>query len=330
MSSRNAYTVGIICALAVEKAAVEAMLDEEHSRLSAAPGDDSDYTFGKIGQHHVVIACLSAGATGTINAAVIARDMKRTFQIRFGLMVGIGGGVWSDNVDIRLGDVVVSQPDGQHGGVVQWDFGKMEAGGKFRRTGTLNKPPPLLLQAIQSLKTKHLRRGHDMDKHLQEMLRTNPMMEEEGKYVHQGRDNDELFEASYNHESGRTCKNCDRTRLEPRPDRKNDRPRVHYGNIASGDEVMRDGLTRDRIAEQEGVICFEMEAAGLMDNFPCIVVRGICDYADSHKNKRWQPYAAATAAAYAKELLLSMQAADVARIPTAQEATRTECQESSV
>ena len=46
-----------------------------------------------------------------------------------------------------------------------------------------------------------------------------------------------------------------------------------------------------------------MEAAGLMDSFPCLVIRGICDYADSHKNKRWQPYAAATAAAFAKELL---------------------------
>jgi hypothetical protein len=46
-----------------------------------------------------------------------------------------------------------------------------------------------------------------------------------------------------------------------------------------------------------------MEAAGLMNNFPCIVIRGICDYADSHKNDRWQRYAAATAAAYAKELL---------------------------
>lgn len=46
-----------------------------------------------------------------------------------------------------------------------------------------------------------------------------------------------------------------------------------------------------------------MEAAGLMDNFPCLVIRGICDYSDSHKNKRWQEYAAATAAAYAKELL---------------------------
>jgi nucleoside phosphorylase len=67
--------------------------------------------------------------------------------------------------------------------------------------------------------------------------------------------------------------------------------------------VIKDGQFRDRIAQELGVICFEMEAAGLMDSFPCLVIRGICDYADSHKNKRWQPYAAATAAVHAKELL---------------------------
>jgi nucleoside phosphorylase len=67
--------------------------------------------------------------------------------------------------------------------------------------------------------------------------------------------------------------------------------------------VIKHGNTRDKIAKEEGVICFEMEAAGLMDNFRCLVIRGICDYADSHKNKVWQPYAAATAAAFARALL---------------------------
>lgn len=51
------------------------------------------------------------------------------------------------------------------------------------------------------------------------------------------------------------------------------------------------------------ILCFEMEAVGLMNDFKCLVIRGICDYADSHKNKLWQPYAAAVAAAYATELL---------------------------
>jgi hypothetical protein len=57
-----------------------------------------------------------------------------------------------------------------------------------------------------------------------------------------------------------------------------------------------------------------------MDSFPCLVIRGICDYADSHKNKIWQPYAAATAAAYAKELLNIIPGAEVTKMPTISEA----------
>jgi hypothetical protein len=66
-----------------------------------------------------------------------------------------------------------------------------------------------------------------------------------------------------------------------------------------------------------------MEAAGLMDDFPCLVVRGICDYADSHKNKLWQGYAAAMAAAYAKELLSVIPGNLVASIHIAVETTKT-------
>jgi nucleoside phosphorylase len=80
---------------------------------------------------------------------------------------------------------------------------------------------------------------------------------------------------------------------------------------------MKDGRTRDQLAGELGILCFEMEAAGLVDTFPCLVIRGICDYADSHKNKQWQEYAAATAAGYAKELLYMVHAVRVADTPPA-------------
>jgi len=66
---------------------------------------------------------------------------------------------------------------------------------------------------------------------------------------------------------------------------------------------MKDALIRDRLAAEKDVLCFEMEAAGLMNHFPCLVIRRICDYSDSHKNKEWQGYASMVAAAYAKDLL---------------------------
>jgi nucleoside phosphorylase len=298
---RQSYTVGIICALDVEKAVVEATLDEEHGRVQKAAGDDNAYTFGKIGAHNVVVACLPAGVMGKVSATAVAKDMMRSFPIKVGLMVGICGGVWSERADIRLGDVVVSQPDGVHGGVVQWDYGKMERDGVFRRTGTLNKPPRPLLHAVQSLNARHMLKDSEVGANLATMFAKYPRLTE--KFGHQGPEHDELFEVDYQHDKGESCADCDRSRLCNRPIRTDDHPQIHYGNIASGDQVVKDGPTRDQIAREEGILCFEMEAAGLMDTFPCVVIRGVCDYADSHKNKRWQPYAAATAACYAKELL---------------------------
>ncbi|KAK4888997.1 hypothetical protein LTR27_012173 [Elasticomyces elasticus] len=224
---RESYTVGIICALDVEKAVVEATLDEEHGGVEKMAGDDNSYRFGRIGQHDV-------------------------FPIKAGFMVGIGGGVWSDKADVRLGDVVVSQPDEMHGGVVQWNFGKMEKEGLFRGTGTLNKPPRPLLGAVQSLKARHLRYESEVEALLMEIWRKYPRMAK--KFQYPGAEHDSLFEAAYAHPRGDTCDNCDRSRVvQHRLERADNTPQIHYGNIASGDEVMKDGPTRDRIAREKGV-----------------------------------------------------------------------------
>ena len=307
------YQIGIICALATEKAAMVAMLDESHPKLKKENGDDNDYTLGRIGVHNVVIACLPAGSMGNGPAAIVANNMQRSFSIKFGLMVGVGGGVWSNKDDIRLGDVVVSQPMGTHGGVMQWDFGKMGKDGRFQRTGSLNKPPLVLLHALQTLKERDITDGIDIEGSLSLMVRNKPRMRE--VYRYQGAEHDQLFIATYDHKGDETCEECDANLIIRRPARRDSTPKIHYGNIASGNEVMKHGITRDKVAKEEGVICFEMEAAGLMDNFPCLVIRGICDYADSHKNKIWQPYAAATAAAFARELLGFIDEQEVIKTP---------------
>jgi nucleoside phosphorylase len=299
--THNDYQIGIVCALSVEKAAVEEMLDAIHPRLRIT-GDKNEYTFGRVGVHNVVVSCLPAGVMGISPAAVVAKDMQRSFPIKFGLMVGVGGGVWSKTVDIHLGDIVVGLPEGQYSGVVQWDSGKTGEGGEFHRTGSLNKPPRILLNAVQTLKMKHWKEESKVQKYLSEMCMKKPWLSE--TFGYQGAEHDKLFEAKYEHKGDGMCDQCDSNRIvERRPARISIAPKIHYGTIASGGQVIKHGVTRDKIAESLGAICFEMEAAGLMDDFPCLVIRGICDYADSHKNKRWQPYAAATAAAFAKELL---------------------------
>jgi nucleoside phosphorylase len=137
------YTVGWVYALPLEMAAAKGMFDRVHPNLPQQnSADHNNYILGQVGQHEVVIACLPAGIYGTTTAATVAKDFMRTFQsIRFGLMVGIGGGVPSPTHDIRLGDVVVGQPTGVYGGVVQYDRGKTAQKGKFRRTGLLDTPP---------------------------------------------------------------------------------------------------------------------------------------------------------------------------------------------
>jgi nucleoside phosphorylase len=133
---------------------------------------------------------------------------------------------------------------------------------------------------------------------------------------------DLLFKAAYDHDHGATCDQCSVESRQPRPKRESGAEvTVHYGTIASGNQVMKDAAERDRVSgELGGVLCFEMEAAGLMNSFPCLVIRGISDYADTHKNYQWQAHAAGTAAAYAKELLSVIPAAEVMNTPRAEDA----------
>ncbi len=314
------YTVGWICALPVEQAAARAVLDLEHPRLAPIAGDPNRYRFGVIKGHNVVIACLPDGETGTNPAAAVATRMLINFPLlKFGLMVGIGGGVPTppDYDDIRLGDVVVSSPTGESGGVVQYDRGKTVHGGVFKRTGFLNGPPEVLRQVITDLRATYQLNPSEFEKclsgTLSKLKRFAPPSATQGSQ-------DILFKPDYDHSkelSAPNCNSCDASQIIQRSPRSLN-PVIHYGVIASGNQVMRNGKQRDRISrELGGVLCFEMEAAGLMNTFPCLVIRGICDYSDTHKNKEWQAYAAATAAAYTKELLSEIEPALVKETPTA-------------
>jgi nucleoside phosphorylase len=115
---------------------------------------------------------------------------------------------------------------------------------------------------------------------------------------------DQLFQIEHEHPAtASTYVECLTEWEETRSQREESDPQPYYGIIASRNAVIEHGATREQLREETGALCFEMEAAGLMIDFPCLIIRGICDYADSHKNKRWQGYAALAAAAYAKELL---------------------------
>ncbi|PLN81884.1 nucleoside phosphorylase domain-containing protein [Aspergillus taichungensis] len=316
------YQVGWICALPIEAAAATALLDEEHPPLDQDPGDTNAYTLGRIGRHNVVIGCLPLGTVGESPATAVAKDMLRSFpNIKTGLMVGIGGGAPgppNDNPeeDIRLGDIVVSKPGPGHGGVIQYDYGKTLSEGEFMNIGYLNRPPNVLLSALTKLVSRHELEGSTIPRHLDEMRSKYPRRARSWQY--QGAENDQLYVENFPHSDiSHSCKELrcpdSNGRLVARNTRATEDPVIHCGLIASGNQVMRDSITREKLRKKHGVLCFEMEAAGLNNNFPCLVIRGICDYSDSHKSKQWQPYAAAVSAAFAKELLQIIPAAQLDR-----------------
>ncbi|KAF4274298.1 hypothetical protein CNMCM8812_005654 [Aspergillus fumigatus] len=285
------YTIAWICALHIEMAAARAMLDEIHEALPRHAEDSNTYVLGRIKQHNVVISCLPVAQYGTNNAANVMTNMKRTFPaIRAGLLVGIGGGVPS-KADVRLGDVVVGTR------VMQYDLGKVVGDGELQPTAIPKVPHHSLGTAVSALRSIHELNPSRVPSILRLKLDGHPEYRRPSSP-------DRLFHATYEHESTTAgCEGCDQSKLVLRSRRTSDNIMIHYGAIASGNQVMRSGTTRDNVARKLDVMCFEMEAAGLMDILPCLPIRGICDYSDSHKSKEWQRYAAATAAAYARELL---------------------------
>ena len=301
----------------VEQRVALEMLDEEHEKLGQCPVDHNVYTLGSIGGHNVVIAGLPT--PGNNPAATVITQMRNTFQgLRLALLVGIGGGVptETDNGTVQLGDVVVSKPEGQHSGAVQYDHGKAEVG-QFRQTGCLAPPPAVLLNAAQDLAVKRFRKSKDPI--MENIKRIDTNRPDLRKYRYPGAAEDRLYEPDYVHlDSKASCDKCGcdgNRRVQRDVDNVSDDPHivVHRGTIASGEKVIKDGLLRDQLAKEYGVLCFEMEAAGALADFPCIVIRGISDYCDSHKNNRWHGYAAAAAAAYARQLFFHMPIGEVRR-----------------
>ncbi|KAF5571017.1 purine uridine phosphorylase [Fusarium phyllophilum] len=290
MLGHKLYTVGWICAVEAELVVVMELLDEEEDGPVDAP------------------LTLPSGQYGTTSAASVARDMVRSFpNIRIGLMVGIGGGVPTKH-DVRLGDVVFSSPNRRDGGVIQYDYGKAIQGQGLLIKGSLNQPPTSILTAMAKLRAIQTRRGHNLQKTVRSVLAKNERLVNE--YQRPPLETDKLYKSDFVHViPSETCSlACDETKVIPRSPRssKKDSHKVHYGLIASGNQVMKDAIVRDKLALHEEVLCFEMEAAGLNNHFPCVVIRGICDYSDSNKNDAWQGFAAMMAAAYAKELLLQI------------------------
>ncbi|KAF3314535.1 hypothetical protein TWF173_004618 [Orbilia oligospora] len=338
-ASRSDFQIAIICALPLEADAIGSLFDQywdgDGDRYGIAVGDTNSYSTGLIGRHNVVLVHMPR--TGKCGAAIAAANCRKSFtEIKLGLVVGICGAVpFNDGKEILLGDVVISS------GIIQYDFGRQYPDGFVRKDSNLDSAgrhgiglQGFLAKLKSQMNQKRLRQK--TFKYL------TALSNDIGQGVYPGAAEDRLFRPNYRHKHSisfnciicaacqhqdnpvcpqtivSTCDQleCDKTQLIPRerlskPIQNSTTtgqasihtPVIHFGLVASGDTVMKSGEDRDKIAAKENIIAFEMEAAGIWDNFPCLVIKGVSDYADSHKSKEWQEYAAATAAACVKASL---------------------------
>ena len=323
---REEYTVAWLCALPLSEAvAAWTMLDEEHEELPQDDNDENTYTYGSIKGHNIVIACMPPGQPGKVSASRMVQSLPISFpNLRIQLFVGIGGGIPCDpptedaTKDIHLGDVVVGWPDETGASaVVQYDLIRNTSQIK-ERLSVMDKPNRRLLSALGKMLTDRVRGREFFSSHLTKFIQAGVK-----GFGRPGSEEDTLYQSDYEHTGSATCDDCDRAKVVKRESRPN--PAFHQGTIASGDTVVKDAQLRDEIGRQcHGAKCIEMEAAGVMDQTHSLVIRGISDYADSHKNQIWQPYAAATAAAFARELLLTIQPSAVAKMEPVQSMSQVE------
>ncbi|KAI0891486.1 purine and uridine phosphorylase [Annulohypoxylon nitens] len=302
-----AYKIAWIAPLEIEALAAWHMMDQKHEgRFALAPGDDYVYYAGSMCGLNVIIATLPAGHIyGTGSAGALAGQVKKFFpNLWFGLLVGVAAGLPNHSAipprDIRLGDILVAFPQGETAELVAYDLGKeTENGFQLLRPGrALATTAPNIKAAIGSLKRLAPNETRNFLRHYETMKNEEYEIEgyETTTFIDPGQDHDKLYGVVNGVEGP----------LE-RPSRPaSQRTRVWYGAIGSGEKLVKRRQIRDGLRDQYNIIGLEMEATGTMNSIPVGVIRGVCDYGDERKNKQWQPYAAAMAAAYAKAVLAEM------------------------
>ncbi|KAK2732923.1 hypothetical protein FQN57_002444, partial [Myotisia sp. PD_48] len=295
------YTVAWLAPLEIEARAALHMLDNKHSgRFALGPGDDYVFQAGDMCGHNIIIATLPAGQEyGTGSAAALASQVKKFFpNLWFGLLVGVAAGLpnlsRTPPIDIRLGDVLVGLPKGESAGLIAYDLGKELGNDGFQLLHfghVLANTETVVESAIGSIR---LRAPDDTEAFLPYYENIRLKNHGSGTFVDPGQEYDKLYEVD---DDGIEAM----IQRELRPIDK--RSRVWYGPIGSGEKLMKNARKRNELRDTYNIIGLEMEAAGMMNRIPVGVIRGVCDYGDQHKNKEWQPYAAAMAAAYAKAIL---------------------------
>ncbi|KAL8890773.1 MAG: hypothetical protein Q9192_005827 [Flavoplaca navasiana] len=323
------YTVVWLCALPdIELTPALMMLDHQHKKPDQwlNDSDENYYDYGDMKGHNVVIASLAVAQPGKVSAQRLVAPLSSSFpRMKLTLFVGIGGGVPRspsppDAIDdVRLGDVVIGCcADPGAPAVVGYDFARFRDKGTVDLLKIMDSPARTLINHLTPfLRNRVAGDRSGFDENLKRL-------KDEPGYQHPGLENDILFAADYEHievqgEKDPRCESCDKSRLLERAARHTTKAILHLGTILSGDLLMMNAQHRDMLSRMyHDAKVFEMEAAAIMADTHCLVVRGVSDYADSHKSPMWKKYAAGMAACFGRELLGEIRPKTIPNLPHGQ------------
>jgi nucleoside phosphorylase len=315
--------------------------DDKQDQYGKAQDDPNHYTTGRVDKYNVVLALLPY--MGKVNAASAAASMRSSYcYIQLALLVRIyGGAPTSEHEEVLLRNMIVSDSVVQYDFGRQYSD-KLERKDTTKdNLGRPNKDICSLLAVLGT--DRGIKLFEDRTTSWLQKLQIKAASKRrigKNKYKYPGPAKDKLFKPNYRHKHHNSitciCRGCNRDKdpicdaavgsfcldfqcnethfvhrdrldekrqLESENSVATQQPAIHIGAVASEDFVIKSAAHRDRIAKQKNVIAFKMKGAGIWDEMPCVMVKDVCDYADCHKHKKWQNFAAAMAAAAAKAIL---------------------------
>jgi nucleoside phosphorylase len=323
--------------------AFDELWDSDGDIYGKSQGDRNIYTTGRMGIHDVVLVLLptmgKASAAGTA-AGLRFSYTELKLVILSGICGGVP--FPNSSAEILLGDIIIGKKLVQYDFGRQYPDGFVVKDTDEDRLSRPDRHVRSLIATFETEhKAEQLREGVNLC--LSQIQQKARDKRRKTQYDFPGRGEDKLFSPEYTHmhRSQTTCgcneqlssceaavaASCEELECSPsylvsrkrieiseegesaEPMRSSkaasatQEPKIFFGAVGSGDTVIKSGKYRDKIAKNHGLIAFEMEGAGLWDEVPCILVKSVCDYADSHKNKKWQPFAAAAATSAVKAML---------------------------
>ncbi|KAJ6153608.1 purine and uridine phosphorylase [Penicillium chermesinum] len=319
--STSDYNIAWICPTRLVYTAARTFLDQAQDPSGHLVSlNTAFHTLGSIGKRRILIATCrdqEYDEVGSpLSSDVISDVLLHYDNICIFMIIGLGSGLPTPKNDIRLGDIVVAVGPEEHLDFAtpmpqsETQAGLQLIGGWLNDSHVEHLDDNTRLRTdLMDLSRSYNHEGCPLGNMVNQVLANRPRMRR--RYGRPDPVTDRLHKSDTQHpqeiEKSTSLDMADQntSSLVSPPERTgdNDKPSIHFGTIASSRDIIKSTTVRDKLASERGILCIETEHTEVPHYTPCLSIRGICDYADSHKTKDWQGYAAMVACAYAKEAL---------------------------